>query len=50
MWVNPNTNEVHEDFGEFNDEGRTWCEECHEHSLLYDDSSETRGGSRKEEK
>ena len=34
MWVNPNTHKVFDDFGEWNYQGSTWCDDCQEHTEL----------------
>lgn len=31
MWVSLNTNRVHDEFGTWNYDGSTWCDDCGEH-------------------
>lgn len=34
VWINPNTHEIHDDFGSFNQEEARWCETCQDHCSL----------------
>jgi hypothetical protein len=34
MWVNVNTNEVHDIFGSWCHGDNSWCEDCEEHTQL----------------
>jgi hypothetical protein len=33
-WVNPNTEEVFDDYGSWNHQDTKWCGDCEEHVLL----------------
>ena len=34
MWVNPNTYEVHGDYGSWGNYDTHWCEDCEEHPRI----------------
>ncbi len=39
MWVQPNTKEIFDDFGDWNVTDTNWCEDCKDHTVLYEEGA-----------